>query len=52
MVSKFVFEFVLCRYATTPELWVPGGDIKVTHSVGDPALNTWSEVGLAQVDFS
>lgn len=28
---------------TDPHLWVPGGDIKVTHSIGDPALNTWSE---------
>jgi len=26
---------------TDPPLWVPGGDIKVTHSIGDPALNTW-----------
>ena len=32
---------------TSPPLWVPGGDIKVTHTIGDPALNTWSEAELA-----
>jgi len=27
---------------TNPQLWVPGGDVKVTHSVGGLAKNTWA----------